>query len=137
MQKLLILILIVVFQSVALPQDRKINEVQKIFIKIEDGLNNGNTDKFSNYFGDKTYLSLSNSVTGYYSQNQAFYILKDFFSVNKPIGFRINNQVIEGNSPFASGTLKYVTKGNRTSSSVFISLKQINSDWVITQITIN
>ncbi|MCK9280279.1 MAG: DUF4783 domain-containing protein [Melioribacteraceae bacterium] len=137
MRKLLILILIVVFHSEALPQDRKINEVQKIFIKIEDGLNNGNTDKFSNYFGDKTYLSLSNSVSGYYSQNQAFYILKDFFSVNKPIGFKISNQIIEGNSPFASGTLKYVTKGIRTSASVFISLKQINSDWVVTQITIN
>ena len=137
MQKLLILILIVVFHSAAYQQERKINEVQKIFIKIEDGLNNGNTDTFSNYFGDKTYLSLSNSVSGYYSQNQAFYILKDFFSVNKPIGFRINNQITEGNSPFASGTFKYVTKGIRTSASVFISLKQINSDWVITQITIN
>lgn len=112
-------------------------EAVKIFIKIEDGIGSGSVDKFSNYFSGRNYLSFTNGAAGYFSENQSYYVIKDFLSVNRPISFKIDNMVTETETPFAAGTLKYISKGIRTTATVFISLQLIDSQWRISQITIN
>ncbi len=118
-------------------QDAKIKEAQKIFYRIEEGLNNAAVDKFSNYFGDKNYLSLSNGTAGYYSSNQAYYVIKDFLSVYTGASFKLVNIVSEASTPFASGILKFNHRGIRGSANVFISLQSVDNQWRISQITIN
>lgn len=118
-------------------QDIKTKEAQKIFLRIEDGISSASVDKFSNYFHSRNYLSLKDGAAGYFSNNQAYYVIKDFLSVHQPVGFKLTNIVTDSTSPFAAGTLRYYSKGIRGTAMVFISLQWIDNQWRISQITIN
>ncbi|TSA27661.1 MAG: DUF4783 domain-containing protein [Ignavibacteriales bacterium] len=132
------LLLILNFNSVVIKAQGSTGKgALKVFLRIEDGMAGATVDKFSKYFGNKNYLSLSNGVSGYYSTNQSYYVIKDFLSIYQPTFFKLTNIVTETATPFASGILKYSTKGVRGSSIVFISLHFIDGEWKISQITIN
>ncbi|MEJ5351300.1 MAG: DUF4783 domain-containing protein [Melioribacteraceae bacterium] len=118
-------------------QNVKLSDVNKIFIHIEDGLNNNAVDKFAGYFSEKNFISLKNGNSGYFSANQSFYVIKDFLSIYKPISFKLTNIVTDSVNPFASGILKYNNNGIRGTAIVFISLQLVNNQWRISQITIN
>ena len=118
-------------------QSVKLSDVNKIFIHIEDGLNNNAVDKFAGYFSEKNFISLKNGNSGYFSANQSFYVIKDFLSIYKPISFKLTNIVTDSVNPFASGILKYNNNGIRGTAVVFISLQLVNNQWRISQITIN
>ena len=110
---------------------------KKILHKVEEGFNSGDVEKFAKYFSSQTYASLSNGISGYYSPNQFFYIIQNYFSIYKPIGFRFIVLNESSENPYASGFYKYEAKGIRGNAQVFISLKIIGNDWKISQITIN
>lgn len=110
---------------------------KSILLKVEEGFNNGDVEKFARYFSSQTYASLSNGISGYYSPNQFFYIIQNYFSIYKPIGFRFIVVNDSTENPYASGIYKYESRGIRGNSQVFISLKIIGNDWKISQITIN
>jgi hypothetical protein len=118
-------------------QDIRQRDAQKIFIKIEEGLNSGSVDKFSNFFSSKNYLSLTSGVNGYYSANQSYYVLKDFLSIYQPISFKFTNLVSESGNPFAAGVLKYSNNGIRGTAKVFVTLHLIDNQLRVSQITIN
>ena len=113
------------------------NTADKVFIQFEEGLNSGNLELFSTFFDEKTYVSLVSGYTGYLSSSQAYYVLKDFLTLNEPLGFKLTSKVTNTSSPFASGVLRYSVRGVRSSAMVFISLKKSDDRWVISQITIN
>jgi hypothetical protein len=110
---------------------------QSIFSDIEKGLSSGNVSVISRYFSPQTYFSLSNGVSGYYSSNQSFYILEDFFSIYKVSSFRFLNIQADKNNPYATGVYTFESKGQKGTSQVYVSLKNIGGSWKITQITIN
>jgi len=118
-------------------QESKSKEAQKIFLRIEEGINTGAVDKFSNYFSAKNYFSFNGGTTGYYSANQSYYVIKDFLSIYQTISFKLTNIVTDTATPFASGNLRYNNKGIRGNAIVFISLQLIDNNWRISQITIN
>lgn len=97
----------------------------------------GDVSKFSSFFSDRTYISLANGTAGYYSSNQAYYVLQDFLLYYKPSNFRITHQVTDSENPFASGEMKYFSNGMRGTAQVYVSLKNDNGNWRISQITIN
>jgi hypothetical protein len=136
-QKFLFRILLLLLTVSINAQDTKSKEAVKLFVTIEDGIGSGSVDKFSNHFSQRNYLSLKNGTAGYYSANQSYYVIKDFLSVNQPLSCKINNMVTETSTPFAAGTLKYISKGIKTSATVFITLQLIENQWKISQITIN
>lgn len=107
------------------------------FSEIEQGIASGNVAVLSKYLSPHTYFSLSNGVSGYYSSNQAYYILEDFFSIYKVTSFKLNN-IREGEStPYATGVYGFESKGKKDTSQVYISLKNVGGGWKITQISIN
>ncbi len=110
---------------------------KKILQKVEEGFNNGDVEKFAKYFSSQTYASMANGISGYYSPNQFFYIIQNYFNIYKPIGFRFLVLNDSSDNPYASGFYKYESKGIRGNAQVFISLKIIGNDWKISQITIN
>lgn len=118
-------------------QDSRSREVQKLLYKIEEGISSGSVDKFSSYFGNRTYLSLSNGANGYFSANQSYYVIKDYLSIYQPVSFRFTNIVSDSNNPFSAGSLRYNNKGVRGNSTVFVTLQLIDNQWYISQITIN
>lgn len=110
---------------------------KRIFSEIESGFAEGNVGTISNLFNAQTYFSLSNGVSGYYSSNQAFYILQEFFKIHQVISFRFSNIYSDKNNPYATGSYFYELKGRRESAKVFIALKRVGNILKITQITIN
>ncbi len=129
------------------PQETKhlnkiITRIQKapaasVFSDIESAIAQGNVVQLSKYFSPHTYFSLSNGVSGYYSSNQAFYLIEDFFRIYKVTSFRFQNIQADDEYPYATGVYTYEFKGKKDASQVYISLKYSSKNWKITQITIN
>lgn len=111
--------------------------VNAVFDDIEISIREGNVSRLSKYLGTQTYFSLSNGVNGYYSPNQAYYILEDFFNLYKVTAFKFNQISRDKASPYATGTFSFDNKGKRNTAKVYISLKKIGDKWNITQLTIN
>lgn len=118
-------------------QDSRNREVQRLLYKIEEGISSGSVDKFSSYFGNRTYLSLSNGANGYFSANQSYYVMKDYLSIYQPVSFKFTNIVSDSNNPFSAGSLRYNNQGVRGNATVFVTLQLIDNQWFISQITIN
>lgn len=132
-----VLTLVLFYSNNGRAQEHRDKEAIKIFSQFEEGLSSGTVDKFSNYFAGKNYISLRNGSTGYYSANQSYYVIKDYLSIYQPISFKLTNIVSDSSTPFASGVLRYSSKGIRGFAMVFISLQFTDNTWRISQITIN
>ena len=108
-----------------------------IFKDIESGIKDGSVERLSKYFGQQTYFSFSNGTNGYYSSNQAFYVVEDFFKLYRVTSFKLNHIKSDNNHSYATGKYNYDNKGQRSTAQVYISLKKIGANWIITQFTIN
>jgi hypothetical protein len=111
--------------------------LQNIFGEIESGINTGNVSSISGFFSPQTYFSLSNGTSGYYSSNQAYYVLQDFFKIYQVTSCRLQNIQADETNPYATGIYSYDFKGKREKAQVYISLKKSGGSWKIAQITIN
>lgn len=108
-----------------------------IFRELENNIKEGNVAGISKYFGQQTYFSFSNGISGYYSSNQAFYVLEDFFKLYKVTSFKFDHIKNDKNNSYATGKYSYDNRGKRSIAQVYISLKKIGNNWNITQLTIN
>ncbi|MHB1686593.1 MAG: DUF4783 domain-containing protein [Ignavibacteriaceae bacterium] len=113
------------------------NSALFVFNEIEKGISSGKVAAISKYFSSQTYLNLSNGITGYYSSNQAYYVLEDFFKNCQVTSFDYDAIHADEENPFATGIYRYLFKGKHESAEVYISLKHVGKKWKITQITIN
>lgn len=113
------------------------SEVKTVFNNIQNSVAQGDVDQLSGYLSSQTYLSLLNGINGYYSSNQAYYVLEDFFREYHVIDFSFDNVQSEEINVYATGTYKYVLRGKRDTAQVYVSLKHAMKKWKITQLTIN
>ncbi len=113
------------------------NQQESIFKEIELGIKEGNVETISKYFGQQTYFSFSNGINGYYSSNQAFYVLEDFFKIYKVTSFKFEHIKNDKLNSYATGKYNYDNKGQRSTAQVYISIKKVGPNWIITQFTIN
>jgi Domain of unknown function (DUF4783) len=120
-------------------KDNKIYQsgCSKVFSDISDGIIKQEVESIARYFSSQTYLSLSNGISGYYSSNQAYYVLEDFFKIYRVTAFRFNNIQSDSNNPYATGEYQFEYRGKRDLAQVYISLKKTGKNWKISQITIN
>lgn len=118
-------------------ESRQKSAALNIFNEIEEGISKGNIQSITKHLSQQTYFSFSNGTNGYYSNNQAFYVLADFFKINQVISFRFQNTQADENNSYATGIYIYENKGKRHQSQVYVSLVQSGKVWKINQITIN
>ncbi len=104
---------------------------------VEQGLTIGKVSDLSHFVNNQIYLNLSNGITGYYSSNQAYYVLADFFKSHRMISIDFDNSLANVSNPIAVGNCQYLSNDKQESAQVYISLKFINKKWKLTQITIN
>jgi hypothetical protein len=113
-------------------------KIQSIILdEIESGILNNNMQVISNFFSSQPYISLINGVNGYYSSNQAYYILEDFFNSFKVVSFRFEEKKTEEQISYGKGTYYFEKKGKREVAHLYITLSKAGSKWYITQISIN
>ena len=108
-----------------------------IFNDIESGIANNDVKKFSQYFSSQPYISLVNGVNGYYSSNQAYYIMEDFFNSFKVVSFKMDETKSEGTVSYGKGDYYFEKKGRRELANLYITLSKSGNKWYITQISIN
>lgn len=105
--------------------------------EIGQGISSGNISSIYSLFSSQIYLNLSNGVSGYYSSNQAYYVIQEFLKTHQVISLNINDIQEDEENVYATGAYSSLVKGKRESSQIYISLKRSNKKWKITQITIN
>lgn len=108
-----------------------------VFEKIIEGIEAANVSIFAHYFGKQVYISLNSGERGYYSSNQAYYVLQNYLNIYKPINFKISTRLLNSITPYCAGRLVYNFKGVRETVQVYISLTLTENNWEITQITFN
>lgn len=101
------------------------------------GLNDGSVSNVSRYFSNQVYLSLKTGERGYYSNNQAYYLLDKFFKIYEPISFQTTAKMIESANPYLAGKLFCRFKGSIDTFQFYMSLNWNGFRWEITQISIN
>ena len=116
---------------------KNIQSEEIIFREIESGIKTAEVKNISKYFGAQTYFSFSNGINGYYSTNQAYYVLEDFFNLYKVTSFKFDHIKTDKNISYATGNYNFDNKGQRSTAQVYISIKKIGTSWQITQFTIN
>jgi hypothetical protein len=107
---------------------------REIFAAVESGIDDGIVEKFSGYFGKQVYVSITGEESGYYSTNQAYYILKNFMNARKPLGFTFTTYGMTDKIPFATGRAAFRSKGNREYIQIYVSLCQVDNNWVIDKV---
>ena len=137
--KILLLLITFVIPNViaAMPEQDEQNQKKgsQIFSDIERTFSSGNISLISSYFPSQIYLSLSNGVNGFYSSNQAYYILQDFFQIYQPINFKFTQQSDSENG-FATGIFTFENRNKKGTAQVFISVEFSGAKWKISLITI-
>ena len=111
--------------------------LEKIIKEIENGFVKSDVSFISSHFSSQVYLSFLNDVSGYYSSNQAYYILEEFFKEYTVISFSFDKVKTNINTPYVTGIYYYDQKGIRSEAKVYLSLKYTNKSWEITQISID
>ena len=120
-----------------LSTDSKVKVQSIVFNDIEKGIVSNDVNKFSQYFSPQPYISLVNGVNGYYSSNQAYYIMEDFFNSFKIVSFEMAETKTEGTVSYGKGDYYYEKKGRREVAHLYITLSKSGNKWCITQISIN
>jgi len=118
-------------------KNKQENSVEVIFTEIENGIAKGNIAELFKHLSPQTYFSLTSGIRGYYSSNQAYYILEDFFKIYQVLSFKFHSLQTEKGNPYATGIYFYQFKGKRETAQVYISLKNMGKSWKIIQITFN
>lgn len=107
------------------------------FENIISGLNDGNVTQISRYFASQVYLSLKSGERGYYSSNQTYYLIDNFFKLYEPVSFQVISKMTESSTPYLSGKLFNRFKGSIEVFQVYLNLAWNGYRWEITQISIN
>ena len=121
----------------SLNSNQKVKIQSVILNEIETSIQNNDIKSLAKYFTSQPYISLINGVNGYYSSNQAYYILEDFFNSFKVVSFNFDEKKAEESVSYGKGTYFYERKGKRETAHLYITLNKAGSKWYITQISIN
>ncbi|MBM4161730.1 MAG: DUF4783 domain-containing protein [Ignavibacteria bacterium] len=111
-------------------------DVRKLFGQIEDGLLKSSLAAAPVQFASQVSISIPGGESGYFSANQAASILDSYFSRRTPLSFQFTRYNDKGPSPFATGRLTFVNRGQRESVQIYISLVHQEARWVIRQFNI-
>jgi len=127
----------------ARPESSKETEVstqkivqRQILTEIQAGIAKGDARLFADHLGPQVYMSLKGTEGGYYSANQALYVLQSFLSIHRPISFTFSTQGEQEDNPFATGRGFFIAKGLRESAQVYVSLTRSDGRWVVVEFNV-
>ena len=110
-------------------------ESRKVFAAVEQGIAAANIGTFSRHMASQLLVNLPGGAAGYFSQNQAYYLLHQFLSTRRISGFQFSTLSHSESGAFGTGSLTFVQKGVRGRAQVYVALAPSDGRWVITQIS--
>jgi hypothetical protein len=107
-----------------------------IFKDIQEGIRKGDPNAYSRHFARQIYLNLPGREGGYFSENQASFILKDYFKKKRALGFTFSTMSEQESAPFATGGGTFFQRGNAEIFQVYVALKKSDDRWMIAQFSV-
>jgi hypothetical protein len=125
-------------QGLEAAPNRRRNDPQAslIFDDIQAAVKSGDLNPLSPDLARQVYLNLPGVEGGFFSENQALYILKDYFKSRRVLSFRLSTvSTVEG-TPYATGGGTYLQRGVQELLQVYVALKKSGDRWVIAQFSV-
>jgi hypothetical protein len=116
------------------PQERV--GYHELFSTVQQGLASGSAGTFSAHLGPQVYVNLRGGESGYYSANQAHYVLENYFKSRRLVNVKFSTIGESDANPYATGSATFVERGARSLAQVYVSLTRSGDRWIITQINI-
>ena len=107
-----------------------------IFKDVQEGIRKSDPNAYSRHFARQVYLNLPGREGGYFSENQAAYILKDYFKQQRPLSFKFSTMSEEETTPYATGGGRFFHRGNAEILQVYVALKKSEDRWMIAQFSV-
>jgi hypothetical protein len=131
-------------QSRLLPADRSLvkknadmhEACRRIFASVQEGLAAGAVGVFSQHIGQQVFMNLRGGGSGYYSANQAYYVLQNYLKTRRLANLNFSTIGESEANPYATGSAGLSFRGTREFAQVYVSLARSGDRWVITQINI-
>lgn len=111
-------------------------DYRSVFDRVQQGMKTGNVGTFSQHFGSQVLFNLRGGESGYYSSNQAYYLLENYLKSRKPVYFDFSTIGESETNPYATGSAGFNVKGSREVAQIYVSLSWVGERWVISQINI-
>jgi hypothetical protein len=105
-----------------------------IFDRIEKGILGGAVETFAQYLAPQVSISINGDRACWYSTNQAYSILKNYFGLRRTLSFAFTTRQESEQRAFATGGGRFIKRGTKETIQIYITLKCIEEKWVITQI---
>jgi hypothetical protein len=109
---------------------------RKVFSLVEDGLATGVVNDFAAHFDSQVSVNLRGGESGYYSANQAYYVLESYLKARKFGNFEFTTFGKSESNPYATGSARFTSKGGVEIVQVYVSLSWVGERWVISQFKI-
>jgi len=116
---------------------QKFADCKKVFLDIADGINYESVYLIIPYFGSEVYLNFVDNEKGYYSPDQARFIIESFLTNYPATSFKWKVSNASDNYAFALGKHKYKKNGSIYKFDVSASLKYVYGKWLIDQLIVN
>jgi hypothetical protein len=107
-----------------------------VFQLVESALEAGNIGALSQHLGTQVFLNLRGGESGYYSANQAYYVLENYFKNRKLVQIDLTTMSESEATPYATGRAAFNVKGSREHAQIYLSLTMVGGRWVVTQINV-
>jgi len=111
-------------------------DARKLFGIIEQSIVRSSLTSTSSHFAQQVFVNMSGGESGYFSANQTVSILQRYFSSRSSLAFEFSRFSDTGSTPYATGRLTFTARGRRESAQVYVSLRFLESRWVISQFNI-
>jgi hypothetical protein len=108
----------------------------ELFGTVQRGLASGSAAEFSGNLAPQVFVNLRGGESGYYSANQAHYVLENYFKTRRLINLKFSTIGESDANPYATGSATFVERGARSLAQVYVSLTRSGERWIITQINI-
>lgn len=108
----------------------------ELFGTVQRGLASGSAAVFSGSLAPQVYVNLRGGESGYYSANQAHYVLENYFKTRRLVNVKFSTIGESDANPYATGSATFVERGTRRLAQVYVSLTRSGERWIITQINI-
>ena len=111
-------------------------DYRRVFTSVQEGISSGSVGPFSQHMAQQVYVNLRGGESGYYSANEAYYLLENYFKSRRPVKFNFSTVGESESNPYATGSVGFNLKGSRVYAQVYVSLSFVGNRWVISQINI-
>jgi Domain of unknown function (DUF4783) len=111
----------------------KSGEREKIIRDVETGIVKNDVKSFTRYFDKNIYITLREGETGYFSANQAVYVLQNYFESHRFLRFTFSKVNVTDVPLYATGGGTFLSKGSQEQVQIYITVSHVKSGYVITQ----